>query len=237
MSHDHQDKPVVSAKVTGETLVGSDLVYDFDRLQHFLKNKQQVTSGGSHLIEIGLASQNQEIIKKGWQVVKINQAHINRCVGCLMMKATLGQEWTTFRIQEVTAEALSIFESQFLNGENQLEIEVELPEMSLTSNFPLLKLTLAKFIGIFANLIPAEGRFKLRLDADQESSTRTLRLTLFEINLDLEALAENPDSVSEFMDHLDWQTAIMSIELLGGKVMVQNQDAPPQTQVIIYFAN
>ncbi len=67
-----------SALMEGErlTAVGRTLA----ALSHDIKNILQSINGGTHLIEDGLKSDNLEVIKLGWNIVKRNQQHMSNLV-------------------------------------------------------------------------------------------------------------------------------------------------------------
>ena len=49
-------------------------------LSHHIKNILQGISGGSYMIELGLAEQNPDVIRQGWKIVEKNQQKISRLV-------------------------------------------------------------------------------------------------------------------------------------------------------------
>lgn len=49
-------------------------------LSHHIKNILQGISGGSHLIQIGLDRHNEEMIRKGWDIVEKNQSRISNLI-------------------------------------------------------------------------------------------------------------------------------------------------------------
>ena len=67
-----------SALVEGErlTAVGRTLA----TMSHHIKNILQSINGGTHLIEDGLKSDNLEVIKLGWDIVKRNQRNMSNLV-------------------------------------------------------------------------------------------------------------------------------------------------------------
>lgn len=73
-----EDTSYYSAMVDAERLaaVGQTIA----TLSHHIKNILQGIRGGSYLIEVGLSDEDNEVVKKGWNIVEKNQARISNLV-------------------------------------------------------------------------------------------------------------------------------------------------------------
>jgi two-component system NtrC family sensor kinase len=100
-------------------------------LSHHIKNILQGVRGGSYLIDLGLKDHNEEMVRKGWQIVEKNQGKIYHLV---MDMLTFSKErqpaWQKASVNQTVADVVELMQARAAEGRVALEFhpQADIPE-------------------------------------------------------------------------------------------------------------
>lgn len=101
-------------------------------LSHHIKNILQGISGGSHLIQLGLDKHNEELIRKGWDIVERNQTRISHLILDMLTFSKEREPAYEFRdIHEILTEIIDLMRP----GAEELNIEIVLKQEKTIPKF------------------------------------------------------------------------------------------------------
>ncbi len=120
-----EDTRYYSAMVQAERLaaIGQTIA----TISHHVKNILQGIRGGSYLIELGLTQHDENVIRKGWDIVERNQKKISNLVlDMLTFSKEREPELVPAQLNTVVAEVAELMQSRA--GELEVELRLELDE-------------------------------------------------------------------------------------------------------------
>lgn len=100
-------------------------------LSHHIKNILQGVRGGSYLIDLGLKDHNEDMVRKGWQIVEKNQGKIYHLV---MDMLTFSKErqpaWQRASVNQTVADVIELIQPRAAESQVALEFrpQADLPE-------------------------------------------------------------------------------------------------------------
>lgn len=100
-------------------------------LSHHIKNILQGVRGGSYLIDLGLKDHNEEMVRKGWQIVEKNQGKIYHLVmDMLTFSKDRQPAWQRASLNEVVGDVMELMQPRAEEGKALLEFrpQADLPE-------------------------------------------------------------------------------------------------------------
>ena len=102
-------------------------------LSHHIKNILQGIRGGSYLIDMGLSNHDENIIRKGWDIVEKNQGRISTLVmDMLTFSKDREPELKTANLNEVTADVVELMQARAADFDATLTYEPALNMPTLT---------------------------------------------------------------------------------------------------------
>lgn len=100
-------------------------------LSHHIKNILQGVRGGSYLIDLGLKDHNEEMVRKGWQIVEKNQGKIYHLVmDMLTFSKDRQPAWQRASLNDVVGDVMELMQPRAEEGKALLEFrpQADLPE-------------------------------------------------------------------------------------------------------------
>lgn len=129
-----EDTSYYSAMVQAERLAA--MGQTIATLSHHVKNILQGIRGGSYLIDAGLNSNDQEVVRKGWAIVEKNQEKISNLVmDMLSFSKEREPDLVPADLNEVVADVIELMQTRAQEAGIQLQWEPsqEMPELLFDS--------------------------------------------------------------------------------------------------------
>jgi two-component system NtrC family sensor kinase len=149
-------------------------------LSHHIKNILQGVRGGSYLIDRGLQSHEETMVRKGWGIVEKNQNKIYHLVMDMLSFSTERKPaWEKASLNDAVAEACELLQGRAEEAELQLDCQyaTELPESVFDSEG-----IQRAVLNVVGNAIDAlegcpEGTIEVRTGHDQETDELFVAVT------------------------------------------------------------
>lgn len=119
-----EDTNYYSAMVQAERLAA--MGQTIATLSHHIKNILQGIRGGSYLIEEGLKSAENDVIRKGWSIVEKNQERISSLVmDMLSFSKEREPDLLPHQLNELVQDVLELVQARASDAEVQLQVELD----------------------------------------------------------------------------------------------------------------
>lgn len=149
-------------------------------LSHHIKNILQGVRGGSYLIDRGLQSHEETMVRKGWGIVEKNQNKIYHLVMDMLSFSTERKPaWENASLNDAVAEACELLQGRAEDADLQLDCQyaTDLPESAFDSEG--IQRAVLNVVGNAIDALEgcAEGTIEVRTGHDQETDELFVAVT------------------------------------------------------------